>query len=154
MGLIRYSCGHISGPHEPIPTQFGLWMFFIMLHRYMVSKILKSKKKKENCDVIASVLYLSEFPWTAVFAHHVALIVCWNCFHQFSTIQIRPHDEQMLEYIRQETQFLTPSDDQRGKVNPQKAQKKAPSPRNDIIFHLTPTPILIPLEKHCIDQTN
>ena len=35
MGLIRYSCGHISGPHEPIPIQFGLWMFFIMLHRYM-----------------------------------------------------------------------------------------------------------------------
>ena len=46
MGLIRYSCGHISGPHEPIPTQFGLWMFVIMLHRYMVSKTLKSKKKK------------------------------------------------------------------------------------------------------------
>ena len=32
MGLIRYSCGHILGPHEPIPTQIGLWMFFIMLH--------------------------------------------------------------------------------------------------------------------------
>ena len=44
MGLIRYSCGHISGPHEPIPTQIGLWMFFIMLHWYMVSKTLKSKK--------------------------------------------------------------------------------------------------------------
>ena len=27
MGLIRYSCGHISCPHELIPTRFGLWMF-------------------------------------------------------------------------------------------------------------------------------
>ena len=56
MGLIRYSCSNISGPHEPILTQFGLLMFFIMLHRYMVSKTLKSKKKF-FCDVIASVLY-------------------------------------------------------------------------------------------------
>ena len=57
MGLIRYACCHISGHHEPIPTKFGLWIFFIMLHRYMVSKTLKCKKKKKNCDVIASVLY-------------------------------------------------------------------------------------------------
>ena len=57
MGLIRYSSGCISGPHELIPTQFGLWMFFIMLHQYMVSKTLKSKKKF-FCDVIASVLYI------------------------------------------------------------------------------------------------
>ena len=46
MGLSRYSCGHISGPHEPIPTKFGLWMFFIMLHRDMVSKTLKCTPKK------------------------------------------------------------------------------------------------------------
>ena len=45
VGLLRYSCSHISGPHELIPTKFGLWMFFIMLHRYMVSKTLKCKKK-------------------------------------------------------------------------------------------------------------
>ena len=44
MGLIRYSWSHISGSHEPIPTKFGLWMFFIILHRYMVSKTLKCKK--------------------------------------------------------------------------------------------------------------
>ena len=36
--------------------EFGLWMFFIMLHRYMVSKRLKSKKSF-FCDVITSVLY-------------------------------------------------------------------------------------------------
>ena len=53
-GRIRYSCGHISGPHEPIPTKFGLWMFFIMLHRYMVSKTLKCNKS--FCDVIAKEL--------------------------------------------------------------------------------------------------
>ena len=45
------------GPHEPIPTKLGLWMFFILLHRYMVSKTLKCKKKF-FCNVIASVLYL------------------------------------------------------------------------------------------------
>ena len=56
MGLIRYSCDHILGPHQPIPTKFGLWMFLIMLHRYMVSKTLKCKKV--YCDVITSVLYL------------------------------------------------------------------------------------------------
>ena len=55
-GANRYSCGHISGPHEPIPTKFGLWMFFIILHWYLVSKTLKCKKNV-FCDVIASVLY-------------------------------------------------------------------------------------------------
>ena len=69
MGLIRYSCGHISSPHEPIPTQFGLWMFFIMLHRYMVSKTLKSKKV--FCDVIASVLYLVSSLTKSQFDHLV-----------------------------------------------------------------------------------
>ena len=53
MGLIRYSCGHISGPHEPIPTQFFLWMFFIMLHWYIISKTQKSKK----FFVTSSLLY-------------------------------------------------------------------------------------------------
>ena len=46
IGLIRYSCGHISGHHESIPTKFALWMFFIMLHRYIVSKTRKCKIKK------------------------------------------------------------------------------------------------------------
>ena len=27
MGLIRYSWGHISGPHEPIHVKFGVWGF-------------------------------------------------------------------------------------------------------------------------------
>ena len=29
MGLITYSCGHISGPHKPIHVKFGVWGFFI-----------------------------------------------------------------------------------------------------------------------------
>ena len=49
----RYSCGHISGPHKPIPTKCWLWMFFIMLHRYMVSKTEMHKKK----IVMSSLLY-------------------------------------------------------------------------------------------------
>ena len=46
MGLIRHSCGHISGHYEQIPIKFGLWMFFIMLHWYLVSKTLKYKQKR------------------------------------------------------------------------------------------------------------
>ena len=44
MGLIRYSCCHISGPHELIPTKFGLWMFFIILNAVM-SSLLYSEVK-------------------------------------------------------------------------------------------------------------
>ena len=55
VGLIMYLCSHISGPHEPIPTKFGLWRFFIMLYRYTIFKKLKCKKV--FCDVITSVLY-------------------------------------------------------------------------------------------------
>ena len=45
MGLIRYSCGHIFGHHEPIHVKFGVWRFFIMLYRNMVIKMLKCKHK-------------------------------------------------------------------------------------------------------------
>ena len=45
MGLIRYSCGHILGHHEPIHVKFGVWRFFIMLYRNMVMKMLKCKQK-------------------------------------------------------------------------------------------------------------
>ena len=63
MGLIRYSCRCISGPHEPIPTQFGLWMFFIMFHWYMVSKTLKSNKsclwRHRFCTVVEAYSQLA-----------------------------------------------------------------------------------------------
>ena len=52
VGLISYLCGHILGPHEPIPTKFGLWMFLLMLHQYMVSKM----KKKKIFFVMSSLL--------------------------------------------------------------------------------------------------
>ena len=51
MGLIRYSCGHILGHHEPIHVKFGVWRFFITLYRNMVMKMLKCKKKKKIDDV-------------------------------------------------------------------------------------------------------
>ena len=40
-----YSCGHISGHHEPIHVKFGVWGFFIMLFWNMVMKMLKCKKE-------------------------------------------------------------------------------------------------------------
>ena len=43
MGLIRYSCGHILGHHEPIHVKFGVWRFFIMLYQNM-KKIMKMLK--------------------------------------------------------------------------------------------------------------
>ena len=30
VGLIRYTCSHISGPHEPIHVKLGVWLFFII----------------------------------------------------------------------------------------------------------------------------
>ena len=47
MGLIRYSCGHISGHHEPIHVN-GDWWFFIMFYWNMVMKMLKCKKGKSD----------------------------------------------------------------------------------------------------------
>ena len=46
MGLIRNSCGHISGHHEPIHVKFGVSGFFIMFYWNMVMKMLKCKKRK------------------------------------------------------------------------------------------------------------
>ena len=48
MRLIRYSCRHISGPHEPIYVKFGVWGFFIMFYWNMVMKMLKCKN--DNFD--------------------------------------------------------------------------------------------------------
>ena len=57
--------GHILGPNEPIPTKFGLWMFFIMLHRYMVSKTLKCKKVFVTSSLLYSIasMNISEQIW-------------------------------------------------------------------------------------------
>ena len=40
-GLIKYSCGHISGHHEPIHVKFGVRGFFIIFYWNMVMKMLK-----------------------------------------------------------------------------------------------------------------
>ena len=45
MGIIRHSCDHISGHHEPIHVKFGVWGFFIMFYWNMVIKMLKCKKE-------------------------------------------------------------------------------------------------------------
>ena len=44
MGLIRYSCGHISGHREPIHVKF-VWGVFITFYWNMVVKILECKKE-------------------------------------------------------------------------------------------------------------
>ena len=49
----------ISQAHELIPTKFELWMFFIMLHRYMVFKTLKCKKVFVMPSLLYSVPLLS-----------------------------------------------------------------------------------------------
>ena len=45
VGLIRYSCGHILGHHEPIHVKFGVGGFFIMFYWNIVMKMLKCKKE-------------------------------------------------------------------------------------------------------------
>ena len=47
MGLISYSCSHVSGQLEPIHAKCLVWEFFITFFLNMVMKCLKSKKKKK-----------------------------------------------------------------------------------------------------------
>ena len=47
MGLIMYSCGHISGYHEPIHVKFGVWGFFhhgLLKYGHENSEMQKKKK--------------------------------------------------------------------------------------------------------------
>ena len=53
MGLIRYSCGHILGHHEPIHVKFGVWRFFIMLYRNM------KKKNHENAEMQKKIFLMT-----------------------------------------------------------------------------------------------
>ena len=55
VGLIRYSCGHISGHHEPNHVKFGVWGFFIMFSWIWSRKYWNAKKKIWWCHT--SVLY-------------------------------------------------------------------------------------------------
>ena len=55
-GLIRYSCSHISGHHEPIHVKFGVWEFFLSCSTEILSwKCWNAKKKIWWCHT--SVLY-------------------------------------------------------------------------------------------------
>ena len=57
-GVIRYLCGRISGPHEPIPTNLGCGCFSsCSTYTWYSKRCSAKKKKKKNCDVKASVLY-------------------------------------------------------------------------------------------------
>ena len=46
MRVIRYSCGHISGPHKPIHVKFGVCGFFIIFYWNIVMKMVKCKIEK------------------------------------------------------------------------------------------------------------
>ena len=59
--ITRYSCGHISGPHELIYVKFGVWRFFTMIYWNMVIawKCWNAKTKIWWRDT--SVLYRKQF---------------------------------------------------------------------------------------------
>ena len=57
--LIRYSCGHISGHHEPIHVKFGVWIFFIMFYWNMVMKMLKCKKEHLMTSHFSTLYYVN-----------------------------------------------------------------------------------------------
>ena len=71
MGLIRYSCGHISGHHEPIHVKFGVWGFFIMFYWNIVMKMLKCKKENLMTSHLSTLYDIS------------LIYSCWvtNIFH-------------------------------------------------------------------------
>ena len=48
-GLIRYSCGYISGHHEPIHVKFGVWGFFLhVLLKYHHENAEMQKRKYDD----------------------------------------------------------------------------------------------------------
>ena len=70
MGLIRYSCGHILGHHEPIPTKLRVWRFFIMLYRNM------EKKNHENAE---KILLMTSSLWCSIaMEHHHHVLSCFT----------------------------------------------------------------------------
>ena len=55
MGLIRYSCGLISGPQEPIPTKFGLRVFHHALSIHGIQNADMQEKKNLTSSIRYSV---------------------------------------------------------------------------------------------------
>ena len=79
MGLIRYLCGHISGPHKPIPTKF--WLAVDVSHHALPTYCIQNAGMlKKKCDVINSVLY--SFIKCNASAIGLAAVQCW-CYPGF-----------------------------------------------------------------------
>ena len=70
MGLIRYSCSHISGHHEPIHVKLGVWGFFIMFYWNIVMKMLKCKKENLMMSHFSTLLWHS--------AKNIELTICFQ----------------------------------------------------------------------------
>ena len=51
MGLISYSCGHISGPHKPIHVKFGV-CFSHDLQKYGHENAQMQKRKFDHTSVL------------------------------------------------------------------------------------------------------
>ena len=81
MGLIRYSCGHISGHHEPIHVKFGVWGIFIMFYWNMLMKMLKCKKKEIWWRHISVLYMMSNQEDNQMHSWHVCrwCVKYWNC---------------------------------------------------------------------------
>ena len=61
--LIRYSCGHISGPMNWFPPNLGCGCFSSCSTDTWYPKRWNAKKTPVFCDVIVSVLYIIWFCW-------------------------------------------------------------------------------------------
>ena len=77
MGLIMYSCDHISVPHEPISTKFGMWGFSpcsidIWYSKRWNKKKTKQKNKKFFFYMTTSLRY-STIPISIELVHLISL---------------------------------------------------------------------------------
>ena len=95
MGLIRYSCGHISGHHEPIHVKPGVWGFFIMFYWNIIMKMLKCKKDNLMTSHF-STLFI--YPWTVctVKCHHS---LCFHIAHLWSYATLWPWSHELGQAI-------------------------------------------------------
>ena len=105
MGLIRYSCGHISGHYEPIHVKFGVWGFFIMFYWNIVMKMLKCKKENLMTSHFSTL-------WKSVIAD--VSFTFMKCSHYiFQSLYFYGTSlfmELFIMFVRGSTQALTLSD--------------------------------------------
>ena len=55
MGPTMYSCGHISGLHEPIHVKFGVWVFHDVLLKYGHENAEMHKRKLDDVTLRCSM---------------------------------------------------------------------------------------------------